>query len=132
MIRPAKAMPDGDVLDCLDLLRDICPQMIAGMVAKHGTMVIEQIPRIILAIPNPFAGSSELPVGAALPIWIFGVGGDGAVISGGANGSVNTPSGRKSFVSFPHEGQAASTPTIESSNSICWPQWLQLHFAIMV
>ena len=119
MIRPAKAMPDGDVLDCLDFLRDLCPQTIAGMVVKHGTMVIEQIPRIILAIPNPFAGS-ELPVGAAaLPIWIFGVGGDGAVISGGANGSGATPPGRKSFVSFPHEGQATSTPTIESSNSIC-------------
>ena len=119
MIRPAKAIPDGDVLDCLDFLRDICPQMIAGMVAKHGTMVIEQIPRIILAIPNPFAGS-ELPVGAAaLPIWIFGVGGDGAVISGGANGSGTTPPGRKSFVSIPHEGQATSTSTIELSNSSC-------------
>jgi hypothetical protein len=112
-------MPDGDVLDCLDFLRDICPQMIAGMEAKHGTMVIEHIPSIILAIPNPFAGSSELPVGAALPIWIFGAGGVDAVISGGANGSGTTPSGRKSFVSFPHEGQATSTPTIELSNSSC-------------
>ena len=111
-------MPDGDVLDCLDLLRDLCPQTTAGMGVKTGTMVIEQIPRIILAIPNPFAGS-ELPVGAALPIWIFGVGGDGAVISGGANGSGATPPGRKSFVSFPHEGQGTSTPTIELSNSSC-------------
>ena len=113
-------MPDGDVLDCLDFLRDICPQMIAGMGVKHGTTVIEHIPSVILAIPNPFAGSSELPVGAAaLPIWIFGVGGDGAVISGGANGSGATPPGRKSFVSIPHEGQATSTPTIELSNSSC-------------
>jgi hypothetical protein len=105
-------MPDGDVLDCLDFLRDLCPQTIAGMGVKTGTTVIEQIPRIILAIPNPFAGS-ELPVGAALPIWIFGVGGDGA------SGSGTTPPGRKSFVSFPHEGQGTSTPTIELSNSSC-------------
>ena len=61
MIRPAKAMPDGDVLDCLDILRDLCPQITAGMGAKNGNIVIEQIPRIILAIPNPFAGS-EFPV----------------------------------------------------------------------
>jgi len=54
-------MPDGDVLDCLDILRDLCPQMTAGMGAKNGNIVIEQIPRIILAIPNPFAGS-EFPV----------------------------------------------------------------------
>jgi len=125
-------MPDGDVLDCLDLLRDLCPQTTAGMGVKTGTTVIEQIPRIILAIPNPLAGS-ELPIWAALPIWKFGVGGDdGVVISGGASGSGTTPPGRKSSVSIPHEGHATSTPTIESSNSICWPQWLQLHFAIMV
>ena len=102
----------------LDFLRDLCPQTIAGMGVKTGTTVIEQIPRIILAIPNPFAGS-ELPVGAVLPIWIFGVEGDGAVISGGASGSGTTPPGRKSFVSAPHEGQATSTPTIELSNSSC-------------
>ena len=83
-------MPDGDVLDCLDLLRDLCPQTTAGMGVKTGTMVIEQIPRIILAIPNPLAGS-ELPIGAALPIWIFGAGGDGAGGAGCGGGGGLTP-----------------------------------------